>query len=188
MQIIIEQRLVGNSVTGGASMKTMLVFLVSGIAMLWTVGVMAQSNPTAAPQSQQVCSFKLGPVIFARWQQLSQSGYFGCPLNSEGEATPSPSGTTGRWAQFLGGPTGSPGEEGSLILHTSGPLAGKVFSVNGCLFQLYSKLGGPGGKLGFPITDERTVTGGVAQDFEGGDIQWAASTSVCKVVSKGTSE
>jgi len=44
-------------------MKTMLMFLVSGITMLWTVSAMAQPSPTAAPPSQQVCTFKLGPAI-----------------------------------------------------------------------------------------------------------------------------
>jgi hypothetical protein len=183
----MAQRLMQKFVNGGTPMKTVLMLLVSGTAILWAMSATAQISPTAAPQSQQVCTFKLGPAIFARWQQLSQSGYFACPLNSEGEATPSPSGTTGRWAQFLGGtgPTASKAG-GYLILHTSGPLAGKVFSVDGCLFQLYSKLGGPGGVLGFPIIDEHTVTGGVAQGFEGGDIQWAAATGICKIVPKGT--
>jgi surface antigen len=47
---------------------------------------------------------------------------------------------------------------------------GAVHAVIGCIFQKYAEIGEAGSILGFPIDDEHPVTGGVAQDFQYGQI------------------
>jgi uncharacterized protein with LGFP repeats len=141
-------------------------------ALLLSVGMAARAQ---APM-QSACDFRLGPAIFAKWQTLSKDGIFGCPLNSEGEATASPKGTTGRWAQFLGGPQR---QGGYIIAVTSGPDAGAVYEVNGCISTLYQNFGNSGGVFGFPVSDEHDAPNGRRSDFEGGYISWDAASGRC---------
>jgi uncharacterized protein with LGFP repeats len=133
----------------------------------------AQSPPAA---TQEACGFRLGAAIHAKWRTESAAGFLGCPLNSEGEATASLQGTTGRWALFANGPAM---QGGVLVLHTSGPSAGTVFMVRGCVGAVYQAMGGTGGIFGFPTREAYDVPGGVRGEFEGGYIAFNAATGLC---------
>lgn len=141
--------------------------------LLSSAAAFAQSPPA---ETQTVCGFRLGAAIFAKWREASQAGFIGCPLSSEGEATPSLQGTTGRWALFDSSPRM---QGGVLVMPTSGPKAGTVFMVRGCVGSVYQALGSSGGIFGFPLTEEQEIPGGVRADFEGGTISYDAATGRC---------
>ena len=147
--------------------------LFTGSFLLFSAAAFAQSPPA---ETQTVCGFKLGTALFAKWREASQTGFLGCPLNSEGEATPSLKGTTGRWALFDGT---SASQGGVLVMPTSGPKAGTVFMVRGCVGTVYQALGGSGGIFGFPVTEEYEIPGGARADFEGGTIAYDAASGRC---------
>jgi hypothetical protein len=149
--------------------KTLIVIA----CLLFPGAAFAQSPPAAM---QAVCGFKLGPDLFDKWRKESQAGLLGCPLNSEGEATASLQGTTGRWALFADTPTA---EGGVLVLATSGARAGTVFMVRGCIGAVYQALGSSGGVFGFPLTEEYKTPGGTRADFEGGNISYDATSGRC---------
>ncbi|MCW2621011.1 MAG: repeat-containing protein [Frankiales bacterium] len=56
-----------------------------------------------------------------------------------------------------------------------------VWSVRGDIRGHYLALGGPAGPLGFPISDERGVTGGRANDFRNGTTYWSQQTGAWSV-------
>jgi hypothetical protein len=147
--------------------------LVAAGCLLFAVAAFAQSPPAAA---HTVCGFGLGPALFDKWRTESQAGFLGCPLNSEGEATASLQGTTGRWALFDDSPKM---QGGVLVMATSGAKAGTVFMVRGCVGAVYQALGGSGGIFGFPLTEEYEIPGGARADFEGGNISYDAASGRC---------
>lgn len=121
------------------------------------------------------CGYTLGSGIYNKWKQLGgEKSVLGCPVTNEGEASRSPQGTTGRWAQFRGG------DGGYIIWHGVGRYAGYSFDVNGCFFKLYKSINGTSSWLGFPVGDAYAITGGSRQDFEGGYLQWNSQTGVCQ--------
>jgi hypothetical protein len=124
----------------------------------------------------KACDRFVGSGIYNKWKEMGgESGKMGCPATNETEAPPSPNGTTGRMAQF------SKGDGGYLIWHGSGRFKGVTFEVSGCMFKLYSSLGGTKSWLGFPLKDGyRTPTGGARQDFEAGFILWDSKTYQCQ--------
>ena len=97
-------------------------------------------------------------------------------MGPEADTYPSPQGTTGRMVRLAGG------DGNYLILHTSGPHAGIVYHVQGCIFMLYSQYGNTRSFLGFPLNEEHNVPGGLQEDFEGGSIYWDRATYHCHVV------
>jgi uncharacterized protein with LGFP repeats len=97
-----------------------------------------------------------------------------CPVEAESEAPESPQGTTGRWVRF------SEGDGGYIVLHKSGPNAGKAFEVSGCMYKLYSSLGGTKSWLGFPVSDGLKTKTGARQDFEAGYALWDSTTYECQ--------
>jgi uncharacterized protein with LGFP repeats len=148
----------------------LLAFVVFG-------STIALAQNSALPM-QRACSFQLGETIFAKWKTFQASGILGCPVNSEGEATYSPQGTSGgRWAQFRPGTQGA--TDGYIIFADSGPHAGVAYVVHGCMYNIYNLLGSTGGVFGFPVSDENPVQGGTRQDFEGGNIQYDSATGNC---------
>lgn len=147
--------------------------LVVVACLLFSGAAFAQSP---SPATQPACGFKLGPALFDKWHTESQAGFLGCPLNSEGEATASLQGTTGRWALFDDAPKM---QGGVLVMATSGARAGTVFMERGCVGAVYQALGGSGGIFGFPLTEEYEIPGGVRADFEGGNITYDAATGRC---------
>lgn len=131
----------------------------------------------AGGQTHAACGFTLGQVLFDKWQTVRGGGLLGYPLNSESEAGRSPQGTSGRWAQFQPGPAG--GTPAYIIVATSGPQAGTAHWVHGCVYNLYSSQGSTGGALGFPLSDEYDIPGGIRADFEGGAVQWDSAADRC---------
>jgi hypothetical protein len=153
--------------------KTALVFFL--FVVFGSTVAYAQNG---GPPMQKACSFQLGATIFAKWMTFQTNGIIGCPVNSEGEATYSPQGTTGgRWAQFSPGTVGV--TDGYIIFADSGPHVGVAYIVHGCSYNIYNLLGSTGGVFGFPVSDEYAVTGGTRQDFEGGNIQYDSATGRC---------
>ncbi|MCS7025729.1 MAG: hypothetical protein NZV14_13090, partial [Bryobacteraceae bacterium] len=57
---------------------------------------------------------------------------------------------------------------GQIYALDSGPFALKAFIVTGIILQKYASLGGPLGRLGYPVSDEYQQAGRRRQDFEGG--------------------
>ncbi|ASN51098.1 transglycosylase SLT domain-containing protein [Sinomonas sp. R1AF57] len=51
----------------------------------------------------------------------------------------------------------------------------------GAIRQAWAGLGYEGGTLGYPTSDEYAITGGVAQDFEGGRIEWRPGSGISVV-------
>lgn len=139
-----------------------------------------QSSPSRVvtentKQTATACGHSLGKALYDRWiQRGGESGKLGCPIGDEAEAPASGRLTKGRWAQFAGG------DGGYLILHGSGPDEGKLFEVTGCMFKLYSSLGGTKSWLGFPLGDESPTSSGTQQWFEYGLILWNSKTSQCE--------
>jgi hypothetical protein len=109
-------------------------------------------------------------MIFAHYLQLGAEGSFlGLPLSNEQAAA------AGRANEFQGG----------TILWS--PDSG-AREVQGSILQHYRSLGGPGGFLGFPLTDESNVvnaagqpTGGKLSRFQGGTIYWSLATGPFEV-------
>lgn len=87
-------------------------------------------------------------------------------------------GTGGRLGFPLGAEYGVPGgnatdfERGSMYW-SSGT---GTWSAEGAIKERYLQLGGPGGRLGFPTSDEYAVPGGRANNFAGGRIIWSPGT------------
>ena len=140
--------------------------------------------PTPTTRSRAACGTVLGAALFDKWIQMGgENGKLGCPTTAETEAPASPQGSTGRWIQFAKGDGGyliehtRPPNDGGLVKPV--PLAGQVFEVSGCMFKIYSSLGGTSSWLGFPTSDGRETDTGARQDFEGGYIVWDRKTYVC---------
>lgn len=129
----------------------------------------------STPKSKFACGVSLAPALFDKWTESGgEDGRLKCPSSSETDAPPSPEGTTGRWVRFAAG------DGGYLVLHETGARAGQAFEVSGCMFKLYSSIGGTKSWLGFPITDGRETVTGVQQDFEVGYVVWNRKTAVCE--------
>lgn len=126
-------------------------------------------------EALKACNHLLGSGLYGKWMQLGgEKGLLGCPVMSETEAPRSPKGTIGRMTQF------SKGDGGYIIWHGSGRNSGTSFEVSGCMFKLYSSLGGTRSWLGFPVRDAYTTSTGARQDFEGGYILWDSKTFICR--------
>lgn len=93
-------------------------------------------------------------------------------MNIHGEAAASPRGTTGRYQHF---------RHGYILWHRNGAYAGQVFATYGDIAYRYSQEGGSSGWLGFPVSDEFSVSGGRRSNFEGGYITWDARTRETRV-------
>ena len=55
-------------------------------------------------------------------------------------------------------------------------------AVRGTILTRYKAVGGPGGRLGFPTSDEYAVSGGQRSNFTGGTITWTQRTGATQVV------
>jgi hypothetical protein len=142
-----------------------------------------EARSTVTPESKIMCGQTVSTAIFRKWNELGEeAGKLGCPINQQTDAPPSPLGSTGRWIQF------SKGDGGYLVEYTrpealgspKPPLFGQVFEVSGCMFKIYSSLGGTKSWLGFPTGDGRETTTGARQDFEDGYIVWDKQTYQCQ--------
>lgn len=126
-------------------------------------------------ESFKACDRLVGSGIYGKWLEMGGgNGKMGCPLMNETEAPRSPNGTTGRMTQF------SKGDGGYLVWHGSGRFSGITFEVSGCMFKLYSSLGGTASWLGFPVKDGFFTPTGARQDFESGYILWDSKNYHCR--------
>jgi hypothetical protein len=129
----------------------------------------------ALTKSKVACNTPLSDPIYDKWIQMGgENGRLKCPVDSESDAPTSPLGTTGRWVRF------SAGDGGYIVWHESGPNAGKVFEVSGCMYKLYASLGGTKSWLGFPTGDEQEISPGARQEFEAGYVVWDSKTYACQ--------
>ncbi|MBK9791738.1 MAG: hypothetical protein IPP60_01195 [Sphingobacteriales bacterium] len=66
--------------------------------------------------------------------------------------------------------------EGGIIMHKSG--SADAFEVHGQIYNLYKQYGYDTGSLGFPISDEMSISGSDCKysNFEGGTIYWTPAT------------
>ena len=85
-------------------------------------------------------------------------GPLGLPTTDE-----QPAGTAGRVSSFQGG----------QVVWSAATGAHGVWGLIG---QRYAALGGPGGVLGLPTTDEQDVPGGRASTFQAGRVLWSPAT------------
>ena len=135
----------------------------------------SKTSTNVVEQSNLACGHTLASALYDKWIQLGgENGKLGCPVTDETEAPASAKGTTGRWIQF------ARGDGGYLVQHRTGPYAGKVFEVDGCMFKLYASQGGTKSWLGFPIGDGFETSPGGRQEFESGYIVWDSKTYVCQ--------
>ena len=134
-----------------------------------------QKRISLGGETLKACNYLLGSGLYGKWKQMgAEKSLLGCPTINETEAARSPQGTTGRMTQF------SKGDGGYLIWHGSGRYSGTTFEVSGCMYKLFSSIGGTKSWLGFPIKDGYSIVTGARQDFEGGYILWDSKTYKCQ--------
>jgi uncharacterized protein with LGFP repeats len=103
--------------------------------------------------------------IFGKWASLDwERGFLGFPLTSELRA---PDGR-GRFNHFQGGSIYWTPQHGAHEVH-------------GSIRERWKRERWERGRLGYPISDEFTVNGGRASDFEGGRITWNRRTGATTV-------
>ena len=108
-------------------------------------------------------------AIYAKWMQFGgPTGGLGMPTTGEYDA-----GGGGRGSDFQGG-------------NIYWSAATDVHAVYGGILAKYLELGGPGGSLGLPVTDEYAYGGGRRSDFQNGYIFWSPATGVQAFVGGST--
>jgi surface antigen len=101
--------------------------------------------------------FEVHGAIFQTWMRLGLASWAGgLPISDEQRAPTSPRGQIGRVSAF----------EGGHIWWRSGDV--RAYSTSGRLDSAYMTLGGSGGWLGFPVSQESVIGGRPTTDFEGG--------------------
>jgi uncharacterized protein (TIGR03437 family) len=107
-------------------------------------------------------------AILSKWRLLGyETGSAGLPAGDAAAALAS-SAFPGVVQSFL---------RGTILGATSGPRANQAFFVSGLILLRYSALGGPGGALGFPVSDEFGSDGRRRQNFEGGYVDYGPGDS-----------
>jgi uncharacterized protein (TIGR03437 family) len=125
--------------------------------------VLTQGSLTA---TSAAASFTLKDPIFTRWMGVGGVGGVGVPTAASQDIT-STTGLAVTVQQF---------SAGALYSITSGALAGRVFPVKGKVYTLYASLGGHNGALGVPLSEELVSGGKIRQNFEGGQIEYSATS------------
>jgi uncharacterized protein with LGFP repeats len=102
--------------------------------------------------------------IYGDYELVGGPGSLGFPLTDEQGVA------GGRVSYFAGGggPCGGsgPSGSGSAVYYT---FSTHAHAVQGCVYATYLRLGGPSGRLGFPVSDQNTLT-----DSSGTRIGWAS--------------
>jgi GH25 family lysozyme M1 (1,4-beta-N-acetylmuramidase) len=112
-------------------------------------------------------AWSVGGAIQAHWASLGwERGPMGYPVTDE---TGTPDGI-GRYNHF---------SAGASIYWTPGTGA---WSVRGAIRTAWASLGWERGRLGYPTSDEYSVTGGRRNDFQHGTITWTSATGAVQVV------
>ena len=146
-------------------------------AMVTAVVAQAQQNSSFLAQVQAAagivleqkyraglvaCPAAYDPIV-QHYQQLGgSSSFLGQPSGSEYRIA------GGRAQNYAGGTI--------YWSYTTG-----AFEVNGGILSHYRALGGPGGFLGFPVTDESGAPGGRFNDFTSGSIYWSPASGAHEV-------
>ena len=105
-------------------------------------------------------AWAVGGAIRDRWSSLGwEAGPLGYPTSDE-RVTPN---GRGRYGLFQGG----------AVYWSAGTGA---WFVRGALRDRFRQLGGPQGELGFPVSDEFAVPGGMRSNFQKGALLWNART------------
>lgn len=104
-------------------------------------------------------------AIMAHYAELGGAGLMGNPTSAEYDVP------GGRAQNFSGG----------IIYWSPGTGARAVY---GDILARYQALGGPGGMLGLPTSDEVAVPGGRANTFVGGNVYWSKGTGAHAVWGK----
>lgn len=126
-------------------------------------GMMARFQNGEIYYSNGTGAFEIHGAILASYKRLGgPAGFLGFPLTNESDVLKSdgrPSG--GKFSCFTGGTM--------YWSRTSG-----AFEVHGAIRTLYESLGGPLGKLGYPITNETNYPGSTVRynNFQKGIIVW----------------
>lgn len=112
--------------------------------------------------------FTVRPPFYARWVTAGGITGIGPARSAETTITSVSTGITAVSQFFVAG---------ALYSITSGAATGKVYAVAGKVYELYTVLGANGGSLGLPTSDELNAgSGRFRQNFEGGSIEYTAST------------
>ncbi len=142
---------------GGGMLGAPLEDQKSGAGMQWSHfegGVIISSGYGA---------FTLRGPVLAKYEALGGGGGFlGAPTEDV------QSGAGMEWCHFQKGT-----ERGAIVSSVAG-----AFEVHGAILAKYEAMGGGGGPLGAPTTDEVSVPGGKYSAFQNGRLYWSASTGV----------
>lgn len=106
-----------------------------------------------------------GGVLEAYLRTGGAGGVLGLPIRAE---TPAPGGVEARFQR--GRVWWSP--------------ASGAFEVHGGILDRYLQLGGPGGELGGPVSDEYAVADGARSDFARGSLVWRRATNEVVLVAR----
>jgi stage II sporulation protein D len=133
---------------------------VTSVAVDGTAGSTTVSGATFTSRMGLRMSWWTGPApqtaILQRWSQMGGNGSLLGPVASAEYAVPNGAAQDfahGRmyWSRWTG-----------------------ARWAWGALLGYYDAQGGPGGWLRYPVSDERSVSGGAAQDFERGSVYWSS--------------
>lgn len=101
--------------------------------------------------------------FYTRWEALGGITRMGPPLSAEASVT----------GYYGGAATMQRFSSGVIFDITAGTLTGRTVGVRAPVFDLYTRLGGHTGSLGYPMGDEQmTSSGRRRQSFEGGSIEY----------------
>ena len=150
--------------------RILLSGLLSGMGGS-TIAAPDVAPPATPPSADLNCGTPLSPAVFSVWQSAGgKDGRLGCPTGPEGATATSPRGSTAREARF---------DNGTIILHQTGPQAGQAYAVAAC-YRLYFQFGGPGGWLGLPVSEAVNLPDGQRQAFEGGRLTLDRALNACE--------
>lgn len=137
-------------------------------------------DPAAAGGADASCGYALSETVNNVWRDLGgKEGRLGCPTALEGLGAASPQGSGARVAVF--------GQNGEIVLHTSGPRAGQAFAVAGGCYRLYVQYGATSGWLGLPIAEQENTPDGSRQTFEGGVMRYDRTPDTCEATANSAS-
>src|SRR5215831_7527553 len=115
---------------------------------------------TSLPAGQ---NFTIRNAFYTEWTARGGLNGLGRPVDGETAVTASTT-TTATSQAFIGG---------GIYTISSGVNNGKTFSVGEPIYDLYITLGGPGGSLGLPVSQEIGLSTGIhRQTFEGGILEY----------------
>lgn len=121
-------------------------------------------NPTALSPSRIVRG------EFWEYAKVHTSSEIGSPLSNDQVLS------TGRWQTFSGGTWG-------LTELYQATTSDKVYAVHDQMHDEYQSMGGPSGKLGWPISEQYEWSGELRQDFQYGSLVWRTETGTRSLVS-----